>query len=121
MDNAPVPGGWTVTGNKALCPPAWANWFAALSRAIGWRQAFSAQATLDFPSTAAGAQSALTVPVAGAVVGQGVLVLPSADVAGIAFKGAVTAAGTVTVYALNCTAGAIDPPSQAYTVVVLGR
>lgn len=105
---------------NGVWPPAWANWFAAVTRRLaGWSASLQASATLDFPNTLAGAQSALTVAVPGALIGQGVMVMPASDVAGIAFKGAVTAAGTVTVYLLNCTAIAIDPAPQVYRVVVL--
>jgi len=102
-------------------PPAWANWFSGVARALGgWSSSLTASAVLDFPNTLAGAQTALTVAVPGAIVGQGAMVLPAADVAGIAFKAAVTASGVVTVYALNCTGAAINPAGQSYRVIVLG-
>jgi hypothetical protein len=120
MNNAPIRSALQVAANFAEWSPPWANWFAAVTRALGgWSSSLQASATLNFPNTLAGAQSALTVSVPGALIGQGAMVLPAADVAGIAFKGAVTALDTVTVYALNCTAVAIDPPSQSYRVIVL--
>lgn len=120
MLDAPIRSALQVANNLAAWSPPWANWFGAVARALGgWSQSLQASATLNFPNTAAGAQSSLTVAVPGALIGQGVIVLPAADVSGMAFKGAVTALDTVTVYALNCTASPIDPPLQSYRVIVL--
>lgn len=122
MTDAPIRSALQIVANLAVWSPPWANWFSAVARALGgWSSSVSVTTALDFPNTLAGAQSSLTVNLEGAQVGQGVLVLPAADVAGIAFKGAVTATGVVTVYALNCTAAPINPPSQNFTVVVLAQ
>lgn len=78
-------------------------------------------ATLDFPSVAAGGVQALTVNVEGAQTSMPVtLGVPSAlqSVAGMAYSAAVSAAGVVSVYAKNSTAGAIDPASGTFVVQV---
>ena len=80
----------------------------------------TASATLDFPSIAAVSQANLTITVTGAAVGDEVMLsLPAAPTAGIVFNAFVSAANTVTVRATNVTAGAIDPASATYGVIVL--
>lgn len=79
------------------------------------------QAALDFPSIAAASQASLTITVAGAAVNDEVIMgLPAAPTAGIVFNAFVSAANTVTIRATNVTAGAIDPASATYSVIVLG-
>jgi hypothetical protein len=82
--------------------------------------AYSASATLDFPSIAAtGGTQDLTITVTGAATGDRVcLGLPAAPSAGVVFNAFVSAANTVTVRATNCTGGAIDPASASYSVQV---
>jgi hypothetical protein len=81
----------------------------------------TATAALDFPSISAVSQADLTITVTGAVVGDEVaLALPAAPTAGIVFNAYVSAANTVTVRASNITAGAIDPASASYSVLVFG-
>lgn len=81
----------------------------------------SATATLDFPNTLSVTSSDLTVTVTGAAVGDAVFIgLPAAPTAGIIFQGFVSAVNTVTVRASNFTAGAINPASATYRVVVVG-
>lgn len=77
-------------------------------------------ATLDFPSIAAVGTQALTVSVPGARVGDLVVLgLPDTVNNGVVFDARVSAADTVTVRALNITAGAIDPASASYRVSVI--
>jgi hypothetical protein len=80
----------------------------------------TATGVLNFPSIAAsGGHQDLTISVSGATVGNAVaLGLPDAPAAGIVFNAYVSAADTVTVRATNATAGAIDPASATYRVVV---
>jgi hypothetical protein len=79
----------------------------------------SATATLDFPSTAAQTSSDLTIAVTGAAVGDAVFLgLPAAPDANGCFTAWVSAANTVTVRFNNYSAGAIDPASATYRVVV---
>lgn len=80
----------------------------------------AAVATLDFPSISAVSTQALTITVPGASVNDVVLLgLPATVNAGVVFDARVSAADTVTVRALNITAGAIDPASAQYEVIVL--
>lgn len=79
------------------------------------------QVTADFPSAAAGFTVTVTgLAFTGAQVGDMVLVSPVvASTAGFAFSGAVTAANTISVNALNGTAGVVDLASASYNVVLL--
>jgi hypothetical protein len=81
----------------------------------------TATATLDFPSIAAVNVQDLTITVTGAAVGDAVFFsLPAAPNAGVVFNAWVSAANTVKIRATNVTAGAIDPASASYRVVVMG-
>lgn len=78
--------------------------------------------TVDFANAATGSgtmsvSGALTV--AGAALGDFVLVAPGVDPVDAALVGHVTAANTVEVTLLNNTAGAVDLASQKLRVVVL--
>lgn len=76
-------------------------------------------AALNFPSIDAVSQADLTITVTGATVGSEVsLALPAAPTAGIIFNAFVSATNTVTVRASNITAGAIDPDSATFSVLV---
>lgn len=99
----------------------WANWFNALMRAVAWNLSLTATKTHDFGSIAAHTESSTTVTVAGARTTDTplVIVTPSANTAGIHYKGVVTGDDTVTLYALNTTAAAIDPASTIFRVLVL--
>lgn len=78
-------------------------------------------AALDFGSIAAAASADLTITVTGSAVNDGVVLgLPAAPTAGIVYQAFVSAVNTVTVRATNITAGAIDPASQTFRVVVIG-
>lgn len=77
-------------------------------------------ATLNFGSIAAAASADLTITVTGAAANDNVaLGLPAAPAAGIVFFAFVSAADTVTVRAMNITAGAVDPASATYKVAVI--
>lgn len=79
----------------------------------------SATATLDFASIATTASADLTITLPGAAVGDTVaLGLPAAPQAGLVFIAFVSAANTVTVRAMNITAGALDAASASYTVSI---
>jgi hypothetical protein len=113
--NAPITEvvgqGWTQ---------GWTNFFAQLVLAVGWVRGWSFRFTLDFGSVSANSQSSgLTVTIPGAKQGDSVSVTPYLDTVGIAYKALVTADGTVTIYAINFTAGAINPASMQYRVVVI--
>lgn len=81
-------------------------------------------ASIDFGSIPANSflNAPSTITVTGAATGDQVLLgLPSTGVAnGLAFKAWVSAADTVTVQALNVTAGAIDPGNLSFAISVFG-
>lgn len=100
----------------------WGGWFNALMRALfAWNISLTATKTHDFGNILAHAESSTTVTVTGARTDDTptVLVGPSINTAGIHYKGIVTADDTVTLYALNTTALAIDPASTTFRVTVL--
>lgn len=100
-------------------PRAWVLWFKEVFIALsGWTKAMTASAAHNFGSIAALSQASTTITVTGARSGDAVLVTPSADTAGIVFSGVVTANDVVTIYAKNYTAGAIDPASTTFRVIV---
>lgn len=83
-------------------------------------RALEANKVFDFPNTGAVAVSTTTVTVTGAVLGDQVMVTPSTQLeAGINIYGYVSATNTVTIVANNSTAGAIDPASRTYYVLVI--
>jgi predicted transcriptional regulator len=77
-----------------------------------------ASATLDFPSVAAAGSQVLTVTCTGARVGDDAEVFLDAPDAGLVYKAWVSANDTVSVRVSNLTAGAIDPASKSYRVIV---
>jgi hypothetical protein len=76
----------------------------------------TASATWNPPNLAAGATQSTTVALADCAVGDVVAVSFSADLLGTLLWGEVLAAGTVTVYHYNPTAGALDVASGTLTV-----
>lgn len=98
--------------------PSWRNWFQQVFACLSWNKSFSANAALDFPSVPAQSEMALTVSVIGARPSDFATVCPSAHTAGIVYAAVVTAKDTVTVYAQNFTAGAIDPAPASFRVIV---
>jgi hypothetical protein len=79
-------------------------------------------ATLDFPNTASGRSSALTVAVPGATFGDFVNVSPAEVgllIVGSFYLGVVSDNGTVSVLFVNQSAGAIDPPSGLFQIQVI--
>lgn len=98
---------------------SWASWLKRLVMTVsGWNRSLTAALTHDFGSIAAASQASATVTVTGARDGSAVLVTPSADTTGISYSGVVTANDTVTIYAKNFTAGAINPASTTFRVIV---
>jgi hypothetical protein len=98
---------------------AWVTWFTQVfSALLGWKKTYTGSLTHDFGSINAGAESSTTVTVTGARVGDAVLVSGAANSAGIFATGVVTADDVVTVYAKNFTAGALNPASTVFRVIV---
>jgi hypothetical protein len=75
--------------------------------------------TADFASTVDGNEAAVDLTVAGAALGDIVLVAPGADIGDLVLSAEVTTAGVVTAVVANNTGGTIDPASQTITGVVL--
>lgn len=88
------------------------------SNTISYNKILEASATLDFPSTLAGAVSDLTIALTGAVVGQTVELGIPASTVGV-YTAFVSAADTVTVRFNNTTAGTVDPASGTFTVKII--
>ncbi len=99
-----APGGLLVR-DSAATRTVWSGWTAA--------------ATLDFGSIAAGASASLTMTVTGAVISMPVALGAPANLeAGLLAFGLVTATNTVTVRLFNSTASAIDPVSNTWRAFV---
>jgi hypothetical protein len=80
----------------------------------------SGSASLNFGSIGAAAQADLTITIAGAAVGDEVIMaLPAAPTAGLIFNAFVSAANTVTVRASNITAAPIDPAAATFGAIVI--
>ena len=76
----------------------------------------SATASVDLPSINGQATGSQTFTVTGAAVGDVVVVNPPSLTSGLAFAGAaVTAADTVTVYAVNATGSPINNAAATFT------
>lgn len=122
MNNAPPLTEPPIT-DTGIFSQGWAGWFSLAYRLLAWKRSFVVTTTIDFGSVAAQSQLAAIVtpsPTQGLVgvrVGDAVQVTPTTDVSGIVFIGVVTANDTVTIYAKNYTAGAIDPASQVFRII----
>jgi hypothetical protein len=74
----------------------------------------------DFASIATGALDSTTIAISGALTSHVVSIgYSSAPETGIEYRAYVSAADTVTLQAINRTAGAIDPASRTYYVLVM--
>lgn len=85
------------------------------------KKLLTASASLDFPNILVGASATLTIAVAGAAVGDAVLIgLPATGGApAVEYAAYVSAAGVVTVLARNVGSIAVDPPSATFRVGVV--
>lgn len=101
-----------------LMTTQWFRFFFDLFKQVG--QVYVATATLDFPNTAAGTSSDLTVTVPGAQDGDIVCVgVPNACVlSNSCYTGWVSAADTVTVRFNNYSSGAQNPASGDFNISV---
>ncbi len=91
--------------------------FRALAQADFYK---TATATLDFPSTPGNESTELTIALAGAVVGNPVILgIPAAPDANACFTAYVSAANVVTIRFNNYGTTTKDPASGSYTVSVL--
>jgi hypothetical protein len=111
--------------NESLTEPTgipsrnWLAWLLEVFACLPWKKASNTTATLNFPSIAAQSEQGLTVTIKGCRSGDAVIVTPASNVAGVFFRGVVTADNVVTVYAKNFTGASIDPPSILYRIIVL--
>lgn len=78
-----------------------------------------ASASLDFPSIAANSSTTLNITVAGAVIGDKVIMGPPSLPIGLIPVAGVIAADVVTIRMFNVTAAAIDPAVGTWTVAVV--
>lgn len=99
----------------------WKSYWNAVARALVWNLSLTATKTHDFGNIAAHTEDSTTVTVTGARTTDTptVVVSPSVNTAGMHYKGVVTANDTVTIYALNTTALAVNPASTTFRVLVL--
>lgn len=84
-------------------------------------QVITASATWNPASIADGDEAATDVTVAGAALGDFVLVSAGVDVADLVLAAQVTAANTVTLSLANNTGAGVDLASATYYIVVLKR
>ena len=99
---------------------SWAAWFQNVFACLRWKQSFNYTFVVDFANILANTQSAAsTQTIPGVRSGDAVQVTPLSDTAGILYKGVVIADNTVSLYACNFTAGAINPASTTLRVIVL--
>ncbi len=77
------------------------------------------KATVDMGSAAVGEFAAADITVAGAAVGDFVMIAPGIDLTDVILSAQVSAANTVTVVVNNNTAGIVDLDSQVFTGAVL--
>lgn len=97
----------------------WANWFTqAFLALLGWKKTFNVTSVFDFGSISAQSELSTAVTVTGARSGDSVSVTPSTNTSGVIYTGVVTANDAVTLYAKNFTAGAINPASTTFRIIV---
>lgn len=84
-------------------------------------RALKSSATLNFPSTASGTSSSLTVTVTGATTSDfgASIMRTNASIAGTSYEAIITAADTVTVYFHNFSGSSQDPASGTFRVTVI--
>ncbi len=114
MNNAPIQelpvNEWSAS---------WRIWFALVVQSLGgWNKTRTHAADFNFGSVPAQGQTSATATVKGVNQGDAVTVAPLADKSGIIFSGVVTAKDTVTVYAKNFTAAAINPVSATIRLII---
>lgn len=105
----------TVGDDAAVTGDLTAGTLAVGSSGSVIKKIASSTAAVDFPSISAAATGSATFTLTGAAAGDMVLLNPPALTSGLVFAGAtVTAADTVTVYAVNATASPINEASATF-------
>jgi len=108
----------TVGDDAAVTGDLTASTLAVGSSGSVVKKIASATASVDLPNILAATTGSATFTLTGAAAGDVVVVNPPVLTAGIVFAGAaVTAADTVTVYAANVTAAAINNAAATFTYV----
>jgi hypothetical protein len=120
MNNRPSTGEALLDQNGRLSR-GWSNWIEQIWLCLrAWKKSYTATEAIDFASVAANSQSAAsTVTIVGVRHGDAVTVTPLVQTTGIFYKAHVSANDTVSVYACNFTAGAVNPASTSFRIVVL--
>ena len=119
IPSAPIASGLPAGKEQAVWTKPWGNFFSQLFMCLsGWTRTYTATITHNFSAIPAQSQQTQTVTVAGARVGDAVIVRPTTAVNGIIMDGTVTADNTVTVRAVNYSSVSIDPASQTYRIIV---
>lgn len=85
----------------------------------GGRLIAQARFTWDIGSTATLVMATTTVNVPEVKAGDAVVVTPDAPASGFVYDGYVSANSVVTLRAINCTSGTVDPASVVGTVLVI--
>lgn len=118
INSPPLKSALPAGKEMAVWTKPWANWLNELWLSVfGWTRTFETTLTHDFGSIATLSQATQTVTLTGVKFGDSVLVTSTTAVNGIIVDGTVTTDNTVTVRAVNYSAGAIDPASQVYRVI----
>lgn len=119
--NRPPLGEGPLFGVLTKLSAGWSNWMTQVSLALrAWNQTFTTTATIDFGSIPAQSELAsASIVIVGVRPGDAVQVYSTTNVTGVAFTGNVTVNDTAVVYAKNFTAGAINPASQSFRIIVL--
>lgn len=105
----------TVGDDAAVTGDLTAGTLAVGSSGSVIKKIASSTAAVDFPNISAAATGSATFTLTGAAAGDMVLLNPPALTSGLVFAGAtVTAADTVTVYAVNATASPINEASATF-------
>ena len=79
------------------------------------------EVTINPPSLATTADGSTTGAFPGAVVGDGVILIPSLDMQEISYSGYVSAADTIEVVFYNSGSGTVDLASGTWVAIVLHR
>lgn len=104
----------------------WKKWCQEVTDGLnslttGLSSTASGSFTLTFPEVALGANLAISAPLAGASVGDIVVLHPSSSMTGVIFTGIVTLADTVSIVANNYTTDAVTPGTVSFTVILLRK
>jgi len=111
----PPPRDHILEGRKELSRP-WRNWFDLIFDLLPRTR----EITFNPASVAANTSAEQSLTVKGAKLNDMVVITKPALTAGIALGGArVSAADTVQVTFINATAGAINPPSETYRILLV--